>query len=520
MLRRRIKTARRGKAATVKRVCLVAPRHPESFWSLQGTVELLNAKTLVPNSALATLIALTPDDVGVEYVLLDENVSRLDPSIDCDLVAITGATLHSRRIVELCRIFRERGVPVALGGTYATLQPDRCEGLADHLFIGEAEHTWPEFLREWAAGNAAPVYRQEGFIDLADSPAPDWSLLEPKDYLSISVQTSRGCPNRCDFCDVIQYVGRKYRTKSVDQVLEEVRRAHGLGAHSVFFSDDNFLGNVQFTRELLPRLIEWNRAQDRPLAFSTQITVKVADDEELLKLFADALFSVLFLGVETPRREALEEVGKAQNLSRPLDERLTAISRFGIVPFLGLIVGFDADDAGVFDEMYGFVDETASPIVGVSLLNAPRHTPLFERLEQAGRLVGDDFSGEWQLETNIVPKQLTREELVRGYWELFVRIYEPEAFDRRLQEWLKKVEYFAEQGYEKKKTNLWELLNMLRVTGKFLFRSEKQVRRLFLRNMKRARYLDSGTRIRMFTLLAQYRHFRDFVTKPRQLPAA
>jgi radical SAM superfamily enzyme YgiQ (UPF0313 family) len=315
-------------------------------------------------------------------------------------------------------------------------------------------------------------------------------------------------------------VGRKYRTKSVDQVLEEVRRAHALGARSVFFSDDNFLGDKAFTRELLPRLIEWNRALDRPLAFSTQITIKVADDEDLLKLFADALFSVLFLGVETPRRESLEEVHKAQNLSRPLDERLAAISRFGIVPFLGLIVGFDADDAGVFGDMYGFVDETASPIVGVSLLNAPRHTPLYDRLEAEGRLVGDDFSGEWQLQTNIVPKQLSRDELIRGYWDLFARIYEPEAFDERLMRWLDKVEYFAEQGYEKKRTNLWELLNMLRVTGKFLFGSEGQVRRLFLRNMKRARHLDSGKRTRMFTLLAQYRHFRDFVTRPRQLPAA
>jgi len=520
MLRRRIKTVRRGRAERVRRVCLVAPRHPESFWSLQGTVDLLDARTLVPNSALATLVALTPDDVGVEYALQDENVAPIDLDFPCDLVAVTGATLHSRRIVDLCRAFRERGVPVALGGTFATLQPDRCEGLADHLFVGEAEHTWPRFLAEWSARSAAPLYRQEGFVDLAASPPPDWSLIDPRDYLSISVQTSRGCPNRCDFCDVIRYVGRKYRTKSVEQVLEEVRRAHALGAHSVFFSDDNFLGDKAFTRELLPRLVAWNRDQARPLSFSTQITVKVADDEALLGLFADALFSVLFLGVETPRRESLEEVGKAHNLSRPLDERLDAISRVGIVPFLGLIVGFDADDASVFDEMYGFVDDTASPIVGVSLLNAPRHTPLHERLEREGRLVGDDFSGEWQLETNIVPKQMSREDLVRGYWDLFGRVYEPEAFDRRLMRWLDKVEYFAEQGYEKKSTTLRELANMLRVTGKFLFGSDRQVRRLFLRNMGRARRMDRGRRIRMFTLLAQYRHFRDFVTRPRRIPTA
>jgi radical SAM superfamily enzyme YgiQ (UPF0313 family) len=515
----RLKAKRCGLAEQYRRVYLVAPRHPESFWSLQGTVDLMGAKTLVPNSALATLIALTPSDAGVEFVLGDENVSAIDLDLPCDLVAITGATLHAPRIVELCSAFRERGIPVALGGTYATTQNDRCAGLADHHFIGEAEHTWPRFLRDWMADAAEPVYKQDAFIDLRHSPAPDWSLVELKDYLSISVQTSRGCPNRCDFCDVIQYVGRKCRVKSVAQVLGEIEAAHSLGAHTVFFSDDNFLGNKAFTRRLLTELVEWNRAQARPLSFSAQITVQVADDEELLRLFADARFNVLFVGVETPRRECLEEVHKAQNLDRPLEERLRAIARFGIVPFLGLIVGFDGDDLTVFDDLYSFIDDTASPIAGISILNAPRHTPLHERLSREGRLVGDDFSGEWQLETNIVPKQMTREELVRGYWELFARIYDPELFDERLQRWLSTVEYYGEQGYANNKANLPEVWMMLRVLGKFLFRSEAAVRRLFWRNIVRARDLDRGTRIRMFTLLAHYRHFRDFVTKPRKLPA-
>ena len=147
----RLKVKRCGLAEHYRRVYLLAPRHPESFWSLQGTVDLLGAKTLVPNAALATLIALTPSDVGVEFVLGDENVSSIDLDLPCDLVAMTGATLHALRIVELCRAFRERGIPVALGGTYATLQHDRCVGLADYHFIGEAEHTWPRFLREWMA---------------------------------------------------------------------------------------------------------------------------------------------------------------------------------------------------------------------------------------------------------------------------------------------------------------------------------------------------------------------------------
>ena len=279
-------------------------------------------------------------------MLGDENVSAIDLDMPCDLVAITGATLHARRIVELCGAFRERGIPIALGGPYATLQHDRCAGLAHHHFIGEAEYTWPRFLRDWMAGAAEPVYKQEAFVDLEDSPAPDWSLIEAREYVSISVQTRRGCPNQCDFCDVVQYLGRGCRVKSVPQVLDEVEAAHALGATSVFFTDDNFLGNKKFTRSLRTQLVEWNRAQSRPLAFSTQVTVQVGDDEELLRLFADALFRVLFVGAETPGRERLEEVHKAHNLDRPLDERLRAITRFGIVPFMGLIVGFDSDELG------------------------------------------------------------------------------------------------------------------------------------------------------------------------------
>ena len=179
----------------------------------------------------------------------------------------------------------------------------------------------------------------------------------------------------------------------------------------------------------------------------------------------------------------------------------------------------DGDDSTVFDEMYAFIHDTASPIVGISMLNAPRHTPLYERLSREGRLVGGDFSGEWQLETNIVPKQMTREELIRGYWELFARVYDPELFDQRLQRWLSMVEYHGEQGYANQKTDLHEAWMMLRVLGKFLFQSEPAVRRLFLRNVARARDLDRGTRVRMFSLLAQYRHFHDFVTRSQKLSA-
>jgi radical SAM superfamily enzyme YgiQ (UPF0313 family) len=509
---RQIKSKRYGQGNQFKRIYLVAPRHPDNFWSMQGTVELLGAKTLMPNAALATLMALTPSGINVEYVLCDENVSELDWNMPCDLAVITGATLHQKRIRELCSGFRQKGIPVALGGAYASINHDLCTNLADFHFIGEAEYTWPAFLQQWIKGNAMSVYQQNTYVDLKDSPAPDWSLINAKDYINISVQTCRGCPKSCDFCDVIQYVGRKPRTKSVEQVMREVKNAHLIGARTVFFSDDNFLANKVFTQQLLAELITWNKEQTRPLSFSTQITVEIADDEELLRMCADARFSVLFLGVETVRRASLLEVNKGHNLKYDIDERVNKISRYGIMPFLGLIVGFDNDDESVFNELYDFIARTNSPIVGISLLNAPRHTPLFSRLEKEGRLTGDDFSGEWQLYTNIVPKQMSRATLLSHYCELFKKVYDPELFHHRLNGWLKQVDYQSNL-YTNKKFDLRQLSNGLKMIIYFLLFAKPEARKLFLQSMIGTWKINPKLMRRTFTFLGQYHHFYEFVQK-------
>jgi radical SAM superfamily enzyme YgiQ (UPF0313 family) len=514
---RRQKIKRYGQGPDYLRVYLVAPQHPTNFWSMQGTADILGAKTLMPNAALATLMALTPPGVSVAYELADENVSPIDLDKDCDLVVVTGGTLHASRIIELCRTFRAAARVVALGGTFASIEPDKCTELADHLFIGEAEHTWPRFLTDWAENQPQPVYHQKTYIDLKASPPPDWSLIDAADYVNISVQTSRGCPNQCDFCDVIQYVGRRYRTKTVDQVMTEVRNAHAIGARSVFFSDDNFLGSKPFTRSLLTALIDWNVRQTRPLSFSTQITVQVADDPDLLRMFAEARFSVLFLGVETTRRQSLDEVHKSQNYELDLTQRIRKISQYGILPFIGLIVGFDHDDETVFDELEGFLKETASPIAGISLLNAPRHTALYKRLQQEGRLSDVAFTGEWQLESNVIPQRMTKDQLQRRYVRLFQAIYQPEAFEQRFIEWLRGVTYFN-TDYVHKKADLRQLRFGWRIVRRFLLSEDKAVRRLFSRMLRQTWQIDPRLMKRFFSVITQYRHFYHFVNthlKPR-----
>ncbi|WPD23493.1 MAG: radical SAM protein [Candidatus Electrothrix scaldis] len=504
-----------GSEKFCKRIYLVAPKHPDNFWSMQGTADVLGAKTLMPNAALATLMALTPAGIDIRYTLADENISTIDFDYPCDLVAITGGTLHARRIHDLCDRFKQKGRQIALGGTYASIEHDRCDGLADYLFVGEAEYTWPLFLKQWTTGTARKVYTQEEYIDMKDSPPPDWSLISAGDYVNLSIQTSRGCPNQCDFCDVIQYVGRNYRTKSIEQILAELDNALDIGARTVFFSDDNFLGNKQFTRELLSRVIAWNVQQERPLSFSTQITVQVADDDELLKMFADAKFSVLFLGVETVRKESLAEVHKSRNVDRDIFERIRKISRYGIVPFIGLIVGFDNDDEGVFKDLEDFLNATDSPIAGVSLLNAPRHTPLYKRLRQENRLTDNSFSGEWQLQSNIIPKQMTPERLNELYWDFFQKLYKPDFFEDRFLRWLQNVDYFS-TVYVNRKADAKQMVFGIRIFKYFLFNADRDVRMLFFRMLRKTWKINPKLMRRFFTVITQYTHFHSFVEKGRK----
>lgn len=499
-----------GSGTRPRKVLLVAPRHPVNFWSMRGTAELFGARALLPNAALATLMALTPKEVCVEYLLCDEEVEELDFDIACDLVAVTGSTIDASRIRVICAEFSQRGIPIALGGTYATIESDRCRDLADHLFVGEAEFTWPRFLREWFSGTAGALYSQETHVALADSPLPDWSLISPGDYLNVPVQSSRGCPHTCDFCDVIQFVGSGHRIKSVERIMAELLNAHATGIRSVFFSDDNFLGNKPFTMELLRKVVEWNSSLEHPLSFSTQITLSVGDDDELLRLLADARFSVLFLGVETVRRESLAEVQKGHNLSRNPVERLRRISKYGLVPFVGLIVGFDHDDLSVFDELDRFMEETAAPVAGLSLLNAPRHTPLYERLKAEGRLSEEDFGGEWQLRTNVIPKQMTTEELTAGYWRLFTRVFDPERFEARLERWLQLVEYYPLPSPNRKK-DFAQIKRIMAVLKFCIFKAEPPVRAMFFRKIVWGVRNNPRQLRRIFTLLAQFRHFYDFV---------
>ncbi len=492
-----------------RRIYLVSPRNPDNFWTMQRSVEAVGAKTLMPNAALATLAALTPEEVNVEYLYCDENIAPIDFSISCDLVAVTGYSLHAVRMAEICETFRQRQIPVALGGIFATLYPERAVKMADHLFVGEGEYTWPQFLREWTRNNARPCYTQETHIDMKDSPPPDWTHIDGGAYLYFTVQTSRGCPNNCDFCDAVRVVGRKYRTKSIGQIISEIENAHQAGAETVFFSEDNFFVNRSFTKALLSEIIQWNTAQTTPLSFAAQATIQIGKDEEILKLLADARFSVIFLGLESIRKTCLAEVNKGHLFQYDPVQSVKQLSAYGILPFVGLIVGFDHDDTSTFGELKDFLDETATPLSTISILNAPENTTLYERMKQQGRLK-EDFSGVWHFSTNIVPKSMPLAELIHRHRMLFQKLYEPAEFERRALAWLSRIRYFSPL-YKHSKMKPSKMMKLFHITKFYLFHESREVRNLYFRMLRNTWKISPRLFKKAVTIMSQYCHYYDFV---------
>ncbi len=425
-----------------KRILLVSPDSDnEALWVTgeeASADQVLN--NLVP-LGLATIAALTPEEHRVE--IWDEVVrGRIDDETTFphvyDLVGLTGFKAHLQRCREVAAVFRRRGIPVAIGGPGVSGSPDEYRDHFDILFIGEAEKTWPQFVKEWEFGAWKNEYRQIEKPDLADSPRPRWDSIVgdlPK-YAMGGVQTTRGCPFDCEFCDVIYLFGRRARHKPIENVIEEVKALERLGVKAIFFADDEFVGDPKYTKALLRALIPVNNSFARPLRYSTQLTMNLSKDEEMLELVADANFDMVFIGIETPNKEALREAHKYQNMRSDLVADVHKILSYGISIRAGVIVGFDHDDHDIFDMQYDFIQKACIPSVAINMLKAPLGTRLWTRLRQEGRVVSlanVKGKGHPRTYTNILPKRLTRVDLLQGYRSLLERVHRWEAFSERMR---------------------------------------------------------------------------------------
>lgn len=390
----------------------------------------------IANAALGTVAALAPAD-KFEVRLCEEDIEPVDFDYPADFVGITGKHGQGGRMRAIAARFRERGVKVLMGGPYASLAPEEVRDHCDVLVRGELEPIAKGFFDELYEGK----YQKEYFGERAaldQSPVPRWDLYPSERALMGSLQTSRGCPFECEFCDVIQYVGRKQRHKEVEQVCRELDALHAAGFRRVFLADDNLTVYRRRAKELLWGIAAWNARQSEPISFGTQLSIECSDDEEMLELLFKAGLHSVFIGIETPNQDSLKETKKRQNVAVDMVERAERFARHGIQVIAGTIVGFDHDGPDIFEQHLAFADRSPIPVFRVSTLYAAHATPLRDRMRQAGRLLEADVAMGSHT-TNIMPARMSLGELERGYLWLNEQLYAPERFAQRL---LRMIELF------------------------------------------------------------------------------
>ena len=406
---------------------LVYPEHPPTFWGADHALEISGIKATHPPLGLLTVAAMFP--ASYELRVVDMNVTALhDADLEwADLVfTSTMITQHVslRAVVERCN---RAGVPVIAGGPHPTTFHEEIGGV-DHFVLDEVEETFAEFLRDLESGTAKRVYRETRKPDVTGTPVPRFDLIDIENYATMSVQFSRGCPFDCEFCDIIKLYGRVPRTKSPEQVVEELDSLYRLGWRGpVFLVDDNFIGNKRDALELLPAIAGWQKARGYPFTLITEASANLALMDAMMDAMIEAGFDSVFVGIETPNPKALLKTKKRQNTDKTqenyLHQAVRKIQQRGMQVQGGFILGLDSDDEGVFDAQIDFIQETGIPVAPIYLLTAVKGTDMYERMKSEGRLL------EAPLGTNAMPLNFKTEleygTLIDGYKRVIATLYDP-----------------------------------------------------------------------------------------------
>jgi len=418
------------------KVLLLYPEFPDTFWSFKHALKFIRKRAASPPLGLLTVAAMLPPEW--EKRLVDLNVRRLK---DKDLAwadyafvsAMTVQRESARQVIGRCK---EAGVKVVAGGPLFTIEPERFEEV-DHLVLNEAEATLPAFLADLEQGCAKRMYTTSEFADIRTTPVPLWGLADLKRYASMSIQYSRGCPFQCEFCNVTALFGHRPRTKTAEQIVAELDSLYDQGWRGrVFFVDDNLIGSKKRLKaELLPALIEW-RKDKVGVTFSTEASINLADDEQLMRMMVQAGFDKVFIGIETPDEGSLTECSKIQNQNRDLVKDVKRIQRAGFEVQGGFIIGFDNDTPSIFQRQIDFIQKSGIVTAMVGLLQAPPGTGLYERLKRQGRLLGQSSGDNVDGTTNIVPK-MSLDALREGHKRILRYIYSPEHYYQRVKTFLR-----------------------------------------------------------------------------------
>ncbi len=440
-------------------ILLVSPAYPDTYWSFRHALKFVSKKAAGPPLGLLTIAPLLPE--AWERKLVDLNVKSLQDSeiLWADFVFIGAMSVQAasaRVVVDRCRQLNKKMVA---GGPLFTADPDSWSDI-DHLVLNEAELTLPWFLADLESGRPERIYQTSAFADMGSSPPPDYSLIRTSNYAQLSLQYSRGCPYDCDFCEITALLGRKVRLKSTRQIIDELEIIYHTGFRgNVFFVDDNFIGNRKLLKEqLLPAITSWNKSHKYPFTYTTEASIDLSDDAELMSAMALASFEKVFVGIETPDEVCLKECNKRLNAERNLLESVGLIQSAGIEVTAGFIVGFDNDTSTIFQRQIDFIQQSGIITAMVGLLNAPSRTKLYKRLKEEGRILWTHEGDNTNYSMNFIPR-MDKELLLEGYQRIVQSIYSSKAYNERLKSFLKN---FKPRVASRKRINVENVMAMLR----------------------------------------------------------
>ncbi len=418
------------------KVLLIYPEFPDTFWSFKHALQFIRKRASLPPLGLLTVAAMLPAEW--EKRLVDLNIGKLkDKDLAwADMAFVSAMAVQFETVRSILKRCNAAGLKIVAGGPLFLTEHEHYEDV-DHFILNEAEITLPQFLADLKEGIPQKIYATADFANVTQTPAPDWTLADLKHYATMALQYSRGCPYNCEFCNITVLLGHRPRLKSAAQILHELDGLYRLGwRESVFFVDDNLIGNKKTLKEeLLPALIEWRRDKVG-MTFHTEASINLADDDELMALMVKAGFNMVFIGIETPDEDSLTECGKKHNKNRDLIMDIKRIQRAGMQVQGGFILGFDSDTASIFQRQIEFIQRSGIVTAMVGLLQAMPGTALYKRLAGEGRLRGNVTGDNVDGTTNIVPR-MKLEALHNGYKKVIQYLYSPENYYARVKTFLR-----------------------------------------------------------------------------------
>jgi len=432
-------------------ILLVYPQFPETtFWKFSHALRFVGKKASLPPMGLLTVASLLPQSWNLKLVDINIDPLKDEDVLWADYVFISAMTVQKASVREIIDKCLQLDRKIVAGGPHFTNFHEHYPEV-HHIILNEAEVTLPQFLNDLEQGNPKQLYQTNQWADVTTSPVPMWDLVNFKNYASMCLQYTRGCPYDCEFCNITVLCGRKPRIKSVDNVLTELDAFYQRGWRgNVFFVDDNFIGNKKVIKEeLLPAIITWMKERKYPFHFQTQLSIDISNDDLLLDLMVKAGFGAVFVGIETPDTDSLNECGKVQNTKVDLLESVKKLQASGMDVQAGFIVGFDSDKNNIFSRMSSFINESGIVTSMVGLLNAPTGSKLYKRLAKENRLIMEETGDNTDFSMNFKPK-MDYDVLVEGYKKIIQDIYKPEAYFKRLHTFLRNYRCSAKFDFKRR----------------------------------------------------------------------